>query len=167
MRERKPKLKSVIKEVARDPKRSPLFHWLAENYAELEPATAGPRSDWRPLRAKAIQHGITDDAGNSPSERTMRDTFRKVRQEVAKRQAELRQKAEPATPPSRMPATWRPTPIEPPPSRVASRPPSPTNTDSAPATPRELPEAARATLAALDRQLEWRDRYVNPPKRKD
>ena len=167
MRERKPKLKSVVKELARDPKRSPLFHWLAENYAELEPATAGPRSDWRPLRAKAIQHGITDDAGNSPSERTMRDTFRKVRREVAKRQAELRHKAERATPPSRMPASWRPAPIEPPASRAVPRPAPPTNTDSAPAAPREIPEAARATLAALDRQLEWRDRYVNPPKRKD
>ena len=149
MRERKPKLKLVVKGLARDPKRSPLFHWLAENFSELEPATAGPRSDWRPLRAKAIEHGITDDAGNSPSERTMRDTFRKVRQEVAKRQAEHRQQAAHAVPPSRLPATWRPQAATPPPSRLAvSQPASGPATASTTVdrTPEELVAGLRRVM---------------------
>lgn len=69
--------------------------------------------------------------------------------------------------PSRLPATWKPTPVEMTPARDISRPPYPTNTDSVLAAPIELSEAARATLAALDCQLDWRDRHVNPPKRKD
>ena len=62
---------------------------------------------------------------------------------------------------------WRPVPSEPPRAPPAPRRTPPDTTVSAPATPRELSEAARAKLAALDRQLDWRDRFVNPPKRKD
>lgn len=149
MHERKPKLRSVARNVARDPRRSPLFHWLAEHYAELEPATSGPRSDWSPLRTKAIQHGITDDAGNSPSERTVRDTFRKVRQEVAKSQAEGRHKAQPKIQPSRLPVTWRPQAATPPPSSRAvvqphSGPAADTGTEDR--TPDELVAGLRRVM---------------------
>lgn len=116
MHTKSPKLKSVVKKLGRDPWRSPLFHWLSENFAALEPATGGPRSDWEALRSKAILHGITDDAGNQPSVRTVRDTFRKVRDEMARRGAESAGKAKPSPHPSRLPATWCPQEATPPPA---------------------------------------------------
>ena len=160
-------LRAILREIEHGPERSTLFWYMLDNHEELSRSATGKRIRWAPLAERFAALGLLDGAGKAPTAENARLTWWNVRQEVAKRQAELRQKAAPATPPSRMPASWRPTPIEPPASRVVPRPPSPTHTDSVPAAPRELPEAARATLAALDRQLEWRDRYVNPPKRKD
>lgn len=160
----KRKLKSVARRVARDPRRSPLFHWLLENYADLEAATAGARSDWAPLRAEAIENGITDDGGNEPSERTIRETMCKVRREVARRRAAAGRGAVPEFQPSRLPPTWRPMPVQPPHAPVAPRtapPPVP-----APAAPPEMNDAARAMLASLQEQLDYADRHVRPPKRK-
>ena len=109
------KLRTVAKQMARDPKRSPIFHWLVDNLGKLEPELTGTRSDWGPLRATLIKKGINDDAGNAPSERTVRDTVRKVREELARREADKSGNAKRTLPPSRIPATWRPQEATPPP----------------------------------------------------
>jgi len=125
---------------------------------------------WEPLLRLILARGLTDGSAKSPTAETVRKTWWKVRREVA-RATELKianaQLASARIQPSRLPATWKPTPVETPPARDISRLPYPTNTVSVPAAPIELSEAARATLAALDCQLDWRDRHVNPPKRKD
>lgn len=166
MRTSKRKLKTVALRVARDPKRSPLFHWMLENFEALEPGVAGRRSDWAPLRAEAIARGITDDDGNDPSERTVRDTMRKVRQEVAIRREASGRKTPSAVYPSRFPATWRP-PIETPRPPPSPRAVSSNTTVPAPSAPPEMNEAARATLASLRAQLDHADRYVRPRKREE
>lgn len=123
------KLRRVAKQIARDPKRSPIFHWLVDNLGKLEPEQTGTRSDWGPLRTILINKGINDDAGNPPSERTVRDTVRKVREELARREASKSGNAKPSLAPSRLPATWRPQEATPPPrsgvgeSGAASGPP--------------------------------------------
>jgi hypothetical protein len=68
--------------------------------------------------------------------------------------------------PSRLPSTWKPTPVEPPRAPAAPRVEPRHNTESPPLREEDLPEDVRANLAALDRQFEWADRFVNPPKRK-
>lgn len=154
---------------------SPAYRWLRERHTQLEPALAGYDPSLRGIAMEMAEGGITGGRGKPLSAKALMAIWQRVRRDI---QAEATEAAERKAAqaaaieargrhPSRLPATWRPTPIEPPPSRAVPRPAPPTHTDSAPAAPREIPEAARATLAALDRQLEWRDRYVNPPKRKD
>ncbi len=154
---------------------SPAYRWLRERHTQLEPAFAEYDPSLRGIAIEMAEGGITGGRGKPLSAKALMAIWQRVCRDI---QAEATEAAERKAAqaaaveargrhPSRLPATWRPTPIEPPPSRVVPRPAFPTNTDSAPAAPREIPEAARATLAALDRQLEWRDRYVNPPKRKD
>lgn len=162
----KRKLKSVARCVARDPRRSPLFHWLLENFDVLEPGVAGPRSDWAPLRALAIADGITDDDGNEPTGRTVRRTMGKVRREVAARGAAKGRPAPPEVPPSRLPASVRP-PVEPPRAPATPRPVPPRHTASPPAAKEDLPPEVRAKLAALQDQFDYVDRYVRPPKREE
>lgn len=57
-------------------------------------------------------------------------------------------------------------PAEPPQTAVMPRY-APPNTAPAQTAKIELSEHAKATLAALDRQLDHRDRFVRPPQRKD
>jgi len=46
-------------------------------------------------------------------------------------------------------------------------PATPAPASTPPATPPELNDKARAMLDSLDRQLAHRDRFINPPKRKE
>lgn len=169
-----PKLNSVIKGLARDPKRSPLFHWLMENHAKLEPATRGPRVNWAPLREKAIAHGITDADGNHPSEEILRRTFRKVEAEIAQRRAVRTREAASSINPSRLSPAWRPQPGRPgPPSPVIEprhTPPSVPIEALPVVKPAVLDEVqaerVRQQTEILDAQIAYRDRFVNPPKRK-
>jgi len=163
-------LGDVLDEIACSEERSPLFWWLLKHHAEIAQIAKGRRMRWEPLLRRVLARGLTDGSAKSPTAETVRKTWWKVRREVA-RATELEivkaQLAAAKVQPSRLPATWKPTPVEPTLARAIPRPAPSTNTDSAPAAPIELSEAARATLAALDRQLDWRDRYVIPPKRKD
>jgi len=163
-------LGDVLGEIACSEERSPLFWWLLEHHAEIAEIAKGRRMRWEPLLRRVLARGLTDGSAKSPTAETVRKTWWKVRREVA-RAKELEivkaQLAAAKVQPSRLPATWKPTPVEATPARATSRPASPTNTDSAPTAPIKMSEAGRATLAALDRQLDWRDRYVIPPKRKD
>ena len=154
---------------------SPAYRWLRERHTQLEPALAGYDPSLRAIAIEMAEGGITGGRGKPLSAKALMAIWQRVCRDIQAEATEAteRKAAQAAAieargrHPSRLPATWRPTPIESPPSRAVPRPAPPTHTDSAPAAPREIPEAARATLAALDRQLEWRDRYVNPPKRKD
>lgn len=167
MKANKRGLRAILRDIEHGPERSTLFWYMLDNYDDLARSAARTRIRWAPLSQRFAALGLLDGEGKAPTAENARLTWWNVRQEVAKRQAEARHKAEPTIQPSRLPATWKPTPVEPTPARAMPRPVPSTNTNSAPAAPRELPEAARATLAALDSQLDWRDRYVNPPKRKE
>lgn len=119
MSNKPPRFKVAADRAAEDPRRSPLFRWLKKNHKLIPPATA-VRRDWGPLRDKAAASGITDDSGNPPSLRIMRDTWRKVCAVVA---AEA-QAGRAVTTASRklyprdMPVDWRPRESVPPPSNA-------------------------------------------------
>lgn len=123
---------------------------------------------WEAFAARLTREHQTNRQGGPLGADSARRIFKRARRDdQAEQAAKAGAKQQRDAQPSRLPATWKPTPVEPTPVRAMPRPMPLTNTDSAPAAPIELSEAARATLAVLDRQLDWRDRHVNPPKRKD
>jgi len=154
---------------------SPAYRWLRERHTELGPAFAEYDPSLRGIALEMAEGGVTGGRGKPLSAKALMAIWQRVCRDLRVEATEVANcKAEKAAAvqargahPSRLPATWKPTPVEATPARAISRPALSTNTDSAPAAPIELSEAARATLAALDRQLDWRDRYVIPPKRKD
>jgi len=154
---------------------SPAYRWLRERHTELEPVFAEYDPSLRGIALEMAEGGVTGGRGKLLSAKALMAIWQRVCRdlrveatEVAKRKAEKADAIQArGGHPSRLPATWKPTPVEATLARAISRTAAPTNTDSAPAAPIELSEAARARLAALDRQLDWRDRYVIPPKRKD
>lgn len=87
MNVRQPRLRRLVASAARDPLRSPLFHWLYANHLRLAATLAGRRIDWQPLIATAAKAGATDASGGQPSEHTMRRTWRNVCALVAAREA--------------------------------------------------------------------------------
>lgn len=68
------KVKALGLQASRDPKRSPLFHWLREKHDTLAPLLAGRRVDWEPVIAAMRKAGITDYGGGVPTEHTLRRT---------------------------------------------------------------------------------------------
>lgn len=154
---------------------SPAYRWLRERHTQLEPAFAEYDPSLRGIAVEMAEGGITGGRGKPLSAKALMAIWQRVCRDLQSEATEAaKRKAAQAAAvqargghPSRLPATWKPTPAEPPRTPAASRVEPPHNTDSAPAAPIELSEAARARLAALDRQLDWRDRHVNPPKRKD
>lgn len=109
---RKPRLTSMLRSLARDPRRSSLFHWMVEHHEELASATAaGRRLDWSAFRDKAVALGLRDADDRDPSERTLRDTWRRAKAEVDRLRKD-RAKAEAALFPTlrRVPAMARPNP---------------------------------------------------------
>ena len=118
MRQSTPRLKTIAAEAARDPQRSPLFHWLWRHHGRLAPDLSGKRVNWTPLIAAAVQAGVKNDRGVDPVEQTMRRTWRKVCQAIAAEQAtRAAQQTEKASAPSRklqprdLPKDWRPIPV--------------------------------------------------------
>ncbi len=154
---------------------SPAYRWLRERHTELEPAFTEYDPSLRGIALEMAEGGVTGGRGKPLSAKTLRAIWQRVCRDLRIETTKAAErKAEKAAAiqargghPSRLPATWKPTPVEPTPARAISRPAPPTNTDSAPAAPIELSEAAKARMASLDRQLNWRDRYVIPLKRKD
>jgi len=154
---------------------SPAYRWLRERHTELGPVFAEYDPSLRGIALEMAEGGVTGGRGKPLSAKALMAIWQRVCRDlrveatkVAERKAEKADAIQArGGHPSRLPATWKPTPVEARPALAISRAASPTNTDSALAAPIELSEAARATLAALDCQLDWRDRYVIPPKRKD
>ncbi len=168
MSKKRQDVEAIVGYLQQGPDRSPLFWWLAEHHDALMEAKDGKPIRWGPLAVRLASFGLTDREGKPATPETVRLTWKRVRKFVADQAAaKLARDQTRKLQPSHLPATWKPTPVEPPPARAMPHPAPTTNTNSAPAAPIELSEAARARLAALDRRLEWRDRHVNPPKRKD
>jgi hypothetical protein len=69
------------------PLRSSLFHWLVRHHELITCSLTGRRVNWQPLRAAAEEAGVTDHRGRAPTDRVIRDTWRKVRRHVAGRAA--------------------------------------------------------------------------------
>ena len=113
MTDKAPRLRRAVLQSSKDPRRSPLFHWLRNHQRQLLATQTGGCRHWAPLLAKAIEAGVTDDRGAQPTERVMRDTWRKVRAEVltqpdtqdgSLKKSRKRQ-------PRDLPIGWRPTPL--------------------------------------------------------
>ena len=159
-------LKGIIKKIERGAGRSSLFWYLLENHDDLLRAATGTRILWGPLCEQFAADGLRDAEGKPPSPETARMTWWRVRREVAKRRAAKQAEPPPKLHPSRMPATARPVAVEPPraaePRQYATPSPHPAQT-----APPEVSQKVRDKLALFDRQLDYRDRYLNPPKRKD
>jgi len=156
-------------------RRSRAYRWLRERHDKLAPAFEEFEPPLREIAAEMAEGGITGGKGLPLTAKALLGIWRRVCRDlqteatkVAERKAEKAQAIQArGGHPSRLPATWKPTPVEVTPVRAISHAAYPTNTDSVPTAPIEMSEAGRARLAALDRQLDWRDRHVNPPKRKD
>lgn len=165
-----PRLVTGLKARAHDA-RSELYRYLRRRHRVLSNTIARHNPSWASVAAEVAAAGIMGAKGKPASPDALRLMWKRVCRDVdaGKAAGARRRTAEAArgAQPSRLPADWRPVPSEPPRAPPAPRRTPPDTTVSAPATPRELSEAARAKLAALDRQLDWRDRFVNPPKRKD
>ena len=108
-----PRLRRAVLQSSKDPRRSPLFHWLQKHQRQLLATQTGGCRHWAPLLAKAIEAGVTDDRGAQPTERVMRDTWRKVRAEVLT-QSDTQDgslKEPRKRQPRDLPMDWRPTPL--------------------------------------------------------
>jgi len=159
-------IQSFLDDVAHSPERSTLFWWLSEHHDALIVAAAGRRIRWIAHIPRLAALGLSDGEGKPVTPRTASDTWSEVKRDIARLRAAKAAQARDLQP-SRLPVTWKPTPVEPTPARAISRPAHPINTDSAPAAPFDMSEAGKARMASLDRQLNWRDRFVIPLKDKD
>jgi hypothetical protein len=110
---------AVVKAVTRPNERSTLFRWLYEHHDELVEAVKGKRIIWRAFCALFADAGLVNGNGRTPTERTARETWYRVRREVA-RQAAIRDTVQtmrsiPAMP-SQTPASWQPPVVAPSPA---------------------------------------------------
>lgn len=115
MAQKRPRLKAVAAAAGRDPKRSPLFHWLVKNHDALAPGLRSKRVDWAPVIASAAAEGVKTDWGTEPQAQTVRRTWRKAcayveaeRKAIAARETGASPKAERKLYPRDMPKDWRP-----------------------------------------------------------
>ena len=80
-------LGAVLKNIARGPERSPLFHWLYDNHDAIVQAAVGRRIRWEPIQAQVIQLGLMDGTNKPPTAERVRQTWFVARKEVAKQRA--------------------------------------------------------------------------------
>lgn len=154
---------------------SPAYRWMRERHTQLEPVFAEYDPSLRGIAIEMTEGGITGGRSKPLNakalmaiwQRVCRDLQSEATKAMERKAAQASAVQARGVQPSRLPPTWKPTPVEPPPARAMPHPAPTTNTNSPPAAPIELSEAAKARLAALDRRLEWRDRHKNPLKRKD
>ena len=144
-------------------RRSALYRWLHSHRRVIAKTLVQENPSWIVVAESVAAAGVTNTKGQPPSADSVRRVWMCVLKDTA---AAETARAKRGVQPSRVPATWRPPVVQP--ARAAEPPRfAPPNTVPARAAPRELSEKAKATLAALDRQLDHTDRFVNPPKRKD
>ena len=144
-------------------RRSALYRWLCSRHRKVSKLLARENPSWIVVADMVAAAGVLNIRGQPATPDSVRRVWACVIKDV---EASERQKSAKRVNPSRLPANWKPTPVELPQTTVAPRY-APPNTVPARTAPKEMSEKARATLAALDRQLDHRDRFVNPPKRKD
>jgi hypothetical protein len=146
------------------PGRSPLYRWMRRHHDTLATAFAETPPAWGPLAAELAAVGLTDADGKSPAAASARQTWYRVRRDVARGQPDTKPPAlapdeiAPAVhvvAPSMLSDTHSPGAIPPPritldirPVRAATGAPSPAaGAIDAPGTP-GIPMAAGATAAA-------------------
>ena len=117
MSKKRQDVEAVISYLQQGPNRSPLFWWLAEHHDALMEANDGKPIRWGPLALRLASFGLTDREGKPATPETVRLTWKRVRKFVADQAAaKLARDQTHRMQPSRLPATWRPTPAAPPPS---------------------------------------------------
>lgn len=141
-----PDVEAVVNYLQQGPDRSSLFWWLAENHDALLEANGGKPIRWGPLASCLASFGLTDRDGKPAMPETVRQTWKRVRQFVAEQAAAKRDRAR-TMQPSRMPATWRPQPADPPGPRPPDAPRDRTG---------DTASSADANIARLYRTIEDR-----------
>jgi hypothetical protein len=165
-----PELASRLEAHAHDGK-SKLYQYLWRQHRVLSKAIAKLNPTWASIAAEITAAGVMGNNGKPASPKAVRNIWWRVCRDVeAAKQVRRAERDGKGRQPSRLPVTWRPPvaqharpvvqPRYPPPAT-----PAPASTP--PATPPELNDKARAMLDSLDRQLAHRDRFINPPKRKE
>lgn len=150
---------------------SEAFRCVRANFDDLLKRGAGAKGgpSWESIAALLAREGQTNIHGAPLTADAVRKLFGRVRRAVALERGLPTARLASSQQPSRRAAGWRP-PVIPPVRmsvpRAAASPASTTNRSTS--DPDDgLTEEARAKLAALDRQFEWRDRFLHPPKRKE
>lgn len=109
MSKRRTGLKAIIRAIDHSPDRSSLFWWLFDHHDEIRHPASGKRITWAPVVAQVAALGLTDRDGKPATPGTVRLTWYRVRQEVARRRAAQLTGMNPARhQPSRAPADWQP-----------------------------------------------------------
>ena len=108
-------LGAVLRDIARGPERSSLFHWLYDSHDEIVQASLGRRIRWKPIAAHAARLGLTDGDDKPPTAERVRQTWFGVRQEVAKQRALRASGLRPSLSlrPRRPSADWQPSSVSP------------------------------------------------------
>ena len=93
---------------------SAAYRWLREHHAKLVPLFTSQQPPWREIAAELTAAGVRGGKGTALTGRALAGIWGRVCEDVAaveaKRQA-AQQKAR--LQPSRLPADWRPTPVQP------------------------------------------------------
>lgn len=144
----------ILRASARADERSPLFRWFYEHHDEVTAALAGRRVLWRTFCALFHEAGLTDATGKSPTARTARQTWYRVRCEVAKHQP-TRSSGETSEPtarfPSRFPPGWQPAPIASAAAVPTTTPSSPRHATTPPASEGQALPVSTAQLTAAEK----------------
>ena len=65
-------------------RRSPLYRWLRENYADIATAMSLPRPSWTALAETAVEAGQVDDNGKPPNANSVRAAWIRVCRDLGK-----------------------------------------------------------------------------------
>ena len=144
-------------------RRSTLYRWLHSHRRVIAKMLARENPSWIVVAESVAAADVVNTRGQPASPASVRRVWACVLKDTA---AAETARARKTVQPSRLPATWKPIPVPSPRAADPARYAPPLPTPAMPA-PTEMSEKVRAKLAALDRQLDHRDRFVNPPKRKD
>jgi hypothetical protein len=138
--------------------RSAVYRWLRKNFDEVSRSLAVFRPSWDVVAAQIHREGVIGARGKPPNGRSVRRVWQRVSRDVAKDKAAEATAALKPRPsyPSRVPTTWRPTPVSQP-SRQGS-PPTDSNGPKSPGDGTGDPRtrSAEEKLAALQRKLDER-----------
>ena len=133
---------------------STAYRWLREHHAELAPIFADKQPPWREIAAELTDGGVHGGRGKALTGRALAAIWARVGADIAaaeaKRQAAQHRRSQQ---PSRLPADWHPTPVQPTAPRTS--PPLFAHVQDQAGKDRraDLPPEVRAMLEDLDRQM--------------